>query len=795
MQNKTNSQLNYRKIFVPWITLAAPGSVEILVLYVAIPAFLLLDPILLWARSLRNVVNTGSADVPNIIFLHPGQFIHFAALRFSQGGLTGPYAYVIFLPLAALILIFKVAGLPSQLVISGITLASGYLGMATLVRSFDQEGSNPTRRWAGAVSGTVFILFPLVAENFWITYQPRLYLVGVLPWLAVSLIKFTRTPKVRFILIGAAVTMVGSAALSDIPGSLPGVVAVAIVFIAAILTSKRHSIVKMLARMAIFLGFVAGLNAAWLIPWLSMFFLHQNQAAFALSNSGKNDAIALVHALQPYQSLRAGAGMRLSNSMINFGTSPIRTLSPWLNKLWVIGFFPWIICAAALFTVCRKQLCNKHLGEWISFFIIFTLAIVWLGWSTMQLPGAFQSYRLLTTFIPGWVATRTFYETFAIAYAFTLSLSLGIALLLGNFRSGIRTLSLAIMISMAFFGGQLLSGGYFNLSYSDQTPLSQVISSLPMDYNSVVSKLKKSHKIGPVLTLPLSTTSWTSLYGRDSRGKSIVYVGQSPLFFRWGIVDYNGLATFSTGTSTGLAAAVESDITNLRAQNILSLAQVLGIHWVIIEHLDGVPQAITWALAGGPSTVAQRFDRAFSKLPGVRTVASAGRYSLLSIPNAFGTVANFIKPSVAHDPGSQILTEVAEGLVSPSNIFSQSCYDFTKVESSLNYSTYIHETVRVNLRRAKTADNCELLIRASSGESLKATIVSGRMNLSEGGLVLWPGSYAFGLPHSSQNSSLEVSVTSVGLPPGFIGASISLLSALLLLSLMRLKLLPANESD
>ncbi|MDG7000874.1 MAG: hypothetical protein JRN15_17410 [Nitrososphaerota archaeon] len=794
MVKEANGRLSYRKVFARWKTLASPNSVEILVLYVIIPTFLLLDPVLLWSPGFKNVVNTASADVPNIMFLHPGEFIHFATLRFSQGGLNGPYAYVIYLPLAVLILIFKLAGIHSQLFLSGVTLASAYLGMSALVRTFYYGLCVSTKRWAGASAGIVFTLFPLVAQNFWITYQPRLYLVAVLPWLAVLVIKFVREPNFRYILLGAGVVLIGSAAFTDIPGSMPAIIALAIICVTAILTSPRPSSRNVLVRIAAFIGIVTGLNAVWILPWMSTFFLHQDQATYALSSSGKNDAIALVRALQPYQSVAAVAGMRLSNNLINFGTSQLRILSPWLNKLWVLGVTPWITCIAAFALIWNAEFRSNSRKKWISFSITFVLAIIWLAWSTMKLPGSLYSYKILTTLIPGWVATRTFYEAFTIAYAFSLSLSLGIALLLiDHVKSGIRPIAIAIIIAMTVFGNQLLVGGYFRLAYSDQTTLTQVLSSLPTGYNSIISKLRQSHQTGSVLSLPLSTTSWTSLYGRDSQGKPIVYVGQSPLFFRWGIVDYNGLSDFSTGTSAGLTAAVENDITNMRTQNMLSLARVLGIRWVIIEHLNGVPQAITWALAGGPSNVAQRFDRAFTKLQGVRTVARSGRYVLLSISHTTGPVVDLVKPNVGNIFGGQILTSVAEGLVKPSSIFSQECYNVTKVESSLNYSTYRRDTVRINLRSVNTSSNCRLLVRATSGMALEANIVTDGNKRTEKGTLLWPGTYIFRIPALSKNSELAVSVTSQGLPSGIIGAILSVLSIILIIGLRISKLLPSSK--
>jgi hypothetical protein len=603
------------------------------VVTVVLPVLLLLVlPSLTWSGAFSGATVNVGGDVPNVFFLNPGVFLTHLIGQNTGNGLSGTDTFLPYLSLAVLALAIKSVGLAPQLVISGLVLASTYLGAYVLAFTILPRREQWMSHLSAAVGGSIAAVAPIIAQTFWTNFDPGLYLLPLVPWLCYALIQYLRFGSVKYLVAGAAMTVVTSAGIGNVPESLP-VMLLVITLILVLLPHEHLDKWMQTRRLLIFIGTIALVNAYWILPFTAELVTGFTQSAYALSNTGQQGALSLVATLAPFQRLSDVLELRASVPMMaNFGWTQ-QAFSSWYQQWALVGYLPFTIIFGGLFV----RLFGHHnkTGSRVPIFALFLVSMVVLGFISLTFPpGARQVFDYLIVHFPGWVAERNFYQTFAIPYVVAVALAASAGFYIFTTiisRNVMITAGLAVVILIGIYGAPLLLGASYRNPYYNASPANRVLSKLPPGYNTLISRIVTSGS-APVLSLPLLQPAWTYLVSDGRNGHSITYIGIPPLYYLYGVQNFVGVASFGGSIAPDISTNLDNSIAIGRANVFARFIRLLGVRWVMSD-LSVVHRAdFRFVNSQTTPAAALSFAHAVEQNLHAVPVARAGIYSLLQVP-------------------------------------------------------------------------------------------------------------------------------------------------------------------
>ncbi len=686
------------------------------ILTTLVPAIgFLLVPAILWASPFGTTTNVGG-DAPNLLFLHPLQFLLHVGFKANDNGLAGYDQFITDDSAALAAVALKALHLNPEIIFSGAVLALTYLGVQRLVLQV-LPTPQPKAAWrAACFAGAVASTAPLVAQLFWATYLPRLVLLPLVPWLVVLTARFVESGRLRNLLAAGVACALCASGVVDVPGSLPAF----IFYVAAVAITTRRTLLtrRAVARLAGFVGGVAALNAYWLVPF-GLYVGRGGEAAYATSGAGVSQTIQQARLLAGYQSLPEALSLQVSHPMMNaFHWSQLVGLG-WLRSTEAFGYLPAASVVLGVAVSLRPQAASRYRTVFVP---LALLAVVMLGFATLRLPGSIAVFDGLAHVVPAWTSVRTFFGTFAIPYVLAMSIAAAVGLVVlaeARPRAALVISSVGAAV-FVLYGGQLLTGLYFKLPYSSASPARRVLDSLPTGYEATLRRVATNS--APVLSLPLTTTTWSYLAGRDTSGANVTYIGLSPLFNLRGVIDYDGLTTFDTAADPtvvdSVTKAAVSGTTSLLARTIAAL----GVHWIIDEKIASSDTAFAGSVGAANAEQGLAEAAAIERLLHSRRTSTAGRYSLRKVGSeaAVPYVAiDRVTPFLSRPGG---LGRVASGAYA--GPLRSACPGLTGGSAYVDSRTLI-----VTVTRPLAAGRCAVVYRAAYSSSWQATVrESGRVS-------------------------------------------------------------------
>lgn len=540
-------------------------------------AFLI--PLVFWGSSLGRQVNIGG-DVPNFLFLHPLAFLLHGALSSYAPGLSGYDTGAPDLSLAVEALVARSIHLNPQLTLAGVTLALTYLGAVMLAQELMSNVKEAVRLSSSVVAGAIAALAPMIAENFWTNFLFRVYLMPLALWSSLWLIRYLRSGGSRYLVALSLSCAAASAALSDIPGTVPVVIWVGLVVVAA--CGRALFARRALSRLVTVCMVVGISNLFWLFPFLAGFFLNQAQVVYATSSTATLQTVGLLRSLAPLQRAGDVAALQLSVPMLESYRWPQLATVPWLSSLRLIGYLPWLFIGGGI--LCGHRV-KRHMGQ-LQLAVLATIALVFLGAASLTFPpGSLDVVLYLARAVPGWAAMRNFYETFAIPLALTVALAAAmgvahIALALQKHWTSVLA-AVVVVLGFAAYDLPLITGSYFRLPYYRGSAAERVVSALPGGYMSLVRDVRRLGG-GMVVSLPLLSPDWTYLTGKTGVAGG-TYIGISPMYYLSGIDNLVGTASFYSSSDPSLASIVAADLSSGRSLPLARVLEALGARWLLVD--------------------------------------------------------------------------------------------------------------------------------------------------------------------------------------------------------------------
>lgn len=719
-------------------------------------------PFALWTDPFGHTINAGG-DVPNIILRYPISFLsHLGAVTSftSPLGYTQSVSYDSFAILAA---ICNTIHLNPECVVGGLVLAGSLTGVRNVVYELSDVRMQYRLMLSGTLAGVVFTLAPLTAELYWTNLLPRVYLMAIGPWIVVAIVRYCRTGHPRYILLGAVVTFMGSMAITDVPGSLPMLaLCIPLIAISFIKADGLRPLIT-LRRMASALLVIAWTNGLWIVPWISEVFAGQAQVAYVESSTGIAQSLAGAHALVPYQSVPDALSLQVSRTMLSAFPSPQLEIAKFLTYLWPIGILPGIIGLVGFIASLRPGYISAHMRQWIALIVTGVLSLVNLSLLTLRLPGTLAIYDWLDKTIPGWSITRNFYEVFALPFVLSVALFAALGALalddagwhwVGTWGVG------AVVCGFTVYGLPLLDGAYFRLPYYPESPsVTRLIPGISDAYRDVTASITKANAGGGVLTLPLTSSSWSYIDSSEGPSRRDVYIGVSPLYFGSGVYDYNGIDAFPAGIRTLL----EQDVIDQNVNAVANVLRLLGVHWIVKEDLSEPAPDFMDVMAAPTEASALSFDEKLVHAIRAVKVQVSGQYSLWKVNNVAPLIRSDLNLGVAASHG---LTLVAAGSAATGG---HTCGQVVRTWSgSFSGTTVIRIT-----ETAKSAP-CVLILPVAYARNWLAQMNNKRKVIMLRRQVAYGSLMGFVLPKSQLGEKYNVTVHYAAPPIFEYGAGVSI---------------------
>lgn len=609
-------------------------------LFAAVPAVVLFFvPGLLWTNFFGSAMNLGG-DVPNIILQHPLSFLRHLGFSTVGNGLNGYNQAVMYDPLALVAVPAHWLHVNPQAFLSGLTLAAGYTSVRLLVAEYARSFPGRAAMWGSAQAGIVATMAPMLGETVWSNFLPRVYLIAIVPTLCLCFLRYVRTGRPGYLILSIVTFSMGSAALSDVPASLPSAVFAVVAIAIGLRQQPGQGWLSVTTRSLTVALPTTLAGGFWLVPFVTSVFYGQQQVRTTLSAVGKQQAVTLAHVLAPLQDLRDAVSLQLSHPMMAAYDWPQNAVYSWTGPLWVIGALPLLIGLAGVVLGASSRSSPGARRLWHTLLALLFTSIGFLALVSLRLPGSLSLYDWMLTHVPGWVATRNFWGTFATSYVLSVALLSGVGVVViatvGWPRAAVTCAAISLF-GFLVLGAPLIGGTYFSLPYYQTLashPPNRVLSSLPSGYARILSEVTPSNAGGGVLTLPLTTTDWSYLTGNDSSGHPVTYIGVSPLFFWTGIPDYNGLSTFSDPLVPGLSSQLGLSIQKGNSEPLANVVRLLGIHWVVLENFSTLPTDFGKVSVTSDPAAELSFDRALLRNLGATEFRSSAGFSLWRVGTA-----------------------------------------------------------------------------------------------------------------------------------------------------------------
>lgn len=562
----------YRYLHSEWPTLAVATVLVGLV------------PLVFWTGLTGSSMNLGG-DNGLLYFAYPMQWLSHTSVTAVSQNLSGYNPIPQYVPLSFLLLVIHMTGLNTEGAFLGIILAALFLGtvkVANQVLRLAFPERDPARLAAPSfLAGVIVVSAPILGQTQWSAILPGLWWDALLPWVLVCYFKHQVTGKLVFAIAGALVCSLLASAIADAPVTI-GCILAALLLVASLHVADVSQI--RLLRGLTFVAVIVTTSAFWTVPFAASFLQSQLQVQGALSTGGREAATALVEALAPLQSPLAAAEMRLGTKFMLAFRWPQLAPSRWSTFLGPVGALPCVLTMLALGTGVRLAPKSRPLRLLV--FLALSTAFV----LTLLAPDLALGERLMLSLIrvvPGWTATRNFYNVFGLPSVFLLALatSLAVTMLSVSRLHLLASRSIIVIMSVALlvYNAPFLAGSYFRLPYQLGGNYNRVVTGLPNDYMDLLARLSKLPP-GPVLSLPLSAPAWTVIpdpaVPKEVQG---VYVGISPVYFLTGRSDYNGVGSFANAIAPSLPSDVQSELTVENTHAFVQLVRALGVRYIILN--------------------------------------------------------------------------------------------------------------------------------------------------------------------------------------------------------------------
>jgi hypothetical protein len=737
-----------------------------------VAAILLISTWIFWASPLSSTTS-GGGDVPTIIFRNPIGFILHTAFSVIGNGQIGYNPNTQYLGSAVAAEIIKSVGLNPQVIELGFVLIATYLGSVLLwgeiLRMMVLE---PTDLFlvTGALTTT---LMPLVAQSYWSNLLPRVGSVAVFTFITYFGLLFLASNSYRYLFVGATTLFVGSATVTDIPSSFPMFLVTAAIGLFILLDGFR---MLKLRRVAIYVTGLIGLNAIWVFPFASSLLNGQQQVSVALSHSGIASAQALTKSLAQYQSVSDILSYRTSMHMLAADNSILFHLSSYLVHF---GFLSYTVTAlwitSLILTV--SPLGWERISTRLRALVIMTavvLSIVIALSSAGAFVGSIQLQDWLLAHVPGWVATRNFFETFSESLSLLVGLAVVLSLLVLRefFSNRVATIAaIAALLLVVPYGAQLLNGDYYHAAYFAGSGWLRPAESIPGGYNSIMNKIANTDPTPSVLEFPMLSPSWVLLSSKTTNSQNR-YIGVSPLYFLDGIKSYSGIADIS-GTKQNLMKLLQEDFQLGDYTAISHVISTLRIDWIVVDQFHSLPPQVSSLLASPSLGLANETTRKVIKtLHGVQ-VLKIGDFSLFKIPGANGTAPVLLQSSVSLRR-NQLLFAAVGGI----SRNASSCSGYQMEAYGLNLTVkvpFASRTVNCSIFLPQAySSNWHLVLKHGN----KSTSINSHLGMGFGNL--------FVLPQLSQgNSTIELNYSGNSIVRQGIASSFFSFGVLIMIILLR----------
>lgn len=592
-------------------------------------------PLLFWTGVTTSSMNLGG-DNGLLYFAYPSQWMAHTSVTALSQNLSGYNPIPQYVPLSFLLLLIHMTGLNAEGAFLGLVLAALFLGTVNVAGQVLQLAFSDRDAALFAapsfLAGVIVVAAPVLAQTQWSAILPGLWWEALLPWLLVCYLRHQATGKLRFAIGAALVSSLLASAIVDAPITI-GCTLAAILLIASLHITGASRIQPL--RGLAFAAVVIATSAFWTVPFAASFFLSQLQVQGALSPGGKEVAAALVRTLAPLQSPLAAIEMRLgTNFMLAFGW-PQPVASRWSSVLGWIGALPSLLTLLAL--GMRVWVAPKSRPTVLLGLLTFSTCVAFVLLVPNVAPGE-QLMLFLTRVVPGWTATRNFYNVFGLPLVFLLALTTSLAvstisLSRQHFLIS-RPVVFGISVALLVYNAPFLVGSYFRLPYQLNGSYNRVVTGLPQDYMAMLARLRVLAP-GPVLSLPLSAPAWTVI-PEPAVPKQIqgVYIGISPVYFLTGRSDYNGVAAFANPIAPSLPDDVQSALTTQNTQAFVQLMRSLGVRYVILNTAPLARSGYYGIGAVSSSLMEATETSAIARALAPTILASRGSFQLRSVANA-----------------------------------------------------------------------------------------------------------------------------------------------------------------
>lgn len=708
----------------PWSTRLARGRQSLprhpdTLVLAAVTVFLGLVPLLFWTGITGASMNLGG-DNGLLYFAYPLQWLSHTSVTALSQNLSGYNPIPYYLPLCLLLLLIHMTGLNAEGVFLGAVLGSLFLGTVKVARLVLQLAF-PDRDTArltvpSTLAGVIVVSAPILAQTQWSAILPGLWWEALLPWLLISYLRHQATGRLRFAIAAALLASLLASAIVDAPITI-GCTLAAVLVIASLHLSGVSRIRPL--RGLTFAAIIMATSAFWTVPFAETFFQSQLQVQSALSTGGKEAATALVQALAPLQSPLAAIEMRLGTRfMLAFRWSQL-TPGRWSAALSPIGGLPYLLTILALAIGVRVAPKSRPLVLLALLALSTCIPLILLA---PNLPPGERLMLSLTRVVPGWTATRNFYNVFGLPLVFLLALTTSLAVsTLSLSRLHIlasRSVVISMSVALLVYNAPFLAGSYFRLPYQLSGSYNRVVTGLPVDYMDLLARLRDLPP-GPVLSLPLSAPAWTVIPGpvvpKHIQG---VYIGISPVYFLMGRSDYNGVASFANSVATSLPGDIQSSLTVQNTQAFVQLVRSLGVRYVIVNTAPLVQAGYYGVGAVGSPLMESTETSTIVRALAPTIVASQGPFQLRSVADAVPYPVRLLPTGKIATNGG-FLPRTALGL--PTAALGTCTTWSVAVDSPSPWQI----TVRLRPRPGATDAACTLVLEYPQSALWTATVESG----------------------------------------------------------------------
>lgn len=611
---------------------------------------LFFTPIIGWTGLSSHRMNLGG-DNSLLYFPFPLQWIEHYSLSPVSQNLSGYNPTPQYLPISGVFYLLDLARLNSEGVYFGSVLAGLFLGTTLLVREIGNLAfkARPSLVNSGAFfAGIIAVSSPLVAQTQWTAILPGLMCEMLLPWTLLLFLRHQLSGGWRRVFAAGILWILGSAAINDAPSSIGaatgGLILAAVLFASGLWKPAWRRAIEFLTSLTM-------VQLFWIVPFVLTF--KYGEGVGAVSGSGKNSALTLLHALAPYQSAADALALRQSTAMMKAFAWPQLAFNHWSEMFNYVGYLPWIVIVIAFAIALRRDL------DSVSRLVMFTTvgSVMALILFCPNIWGIrYHVSALLTEIVPGWVAERNFYVTLGFPYAEVVSVSAGIAFsYIFSFIKVelLRNILVAVgAAALLAYNAPFFMGAYFRLPYSGTIPFTRVLpNGLPRSYLSIIRALQQLPP-GGVLSLPLTNSGWTIVTDhRTLAPGSGLYIGTSPVFALTGRPDYNSTFGFDNPINPELGREVTSMLSSGNVAGFVFLMRQLGVRYVIQNSADlGKHDFLGMGVVSNPVLEAHETSE-IAQLLAPHVVATDGPYQLREVSGAndfpvslLSSTANNIKP-------------------------------------------------------------------------------------------------------------------------------------------------------